>query len=133
MDPTTVLLSALSLAGSAAQPVADQAIKDGYTGLKALIIRKFGASHPKVESILADYADDPETYAKPAVKVLHEAGIDRDQEVLDRAADLLKRAGGGLAGSVTVTASGERSVAVGGGMSGSAIVTGDQPKAPPTA
>jgi hypothetical protein len=130
MDPITVLLSALSLAGSAAQPVTDQAIKDGYAGLKALIIRKFGASHPKLASTLADYAEDPDTYEKPAAKVLREAGIDRDQEVLDRAAEVLNRAGS-PAGSVTVTASGERSVAIGGGMSGSVIVTGDQPKASP--
>jgi hypothetical protein len=133
MDPITVLLSALALAGSAAQPVTDQAIKDSYAGLKALIVRKFGASHPKLEPTLADYADDPETYEKPAAKVLREAGLDRDQEVLERAAELLKRASAGAAGSVTVTASGERSVAIGGGMSGSTIITGDQPKARPSA
>ena len=55
----------------------------------------------------------------------------RDQEVLDRAAELLKQAGTPV-GSVTVTASGERSVAIGGGMSGSTIITGDQSKMPQT-
>src|SRR5438105_2979263 len=98
MDPITLLLSALSLGNTGGKRVSDPAIKDAYVALKALIVSKFGATRPNLESILTDYAEDPETYQAPAARVLSEAGIDRDQEVLDRAADLLRQVESALPG-----------------------------------
>lgn len=92
MDPITVLLGALSVAGTAAKPISDQMIQDSYAALKALILARFGHGHPKLESTLDDYAEDPATYEKPAVKMIRDAGVDADQEVLDTASRLLKHA-----------------------------------------
>ena len=91
MEPMTILMSALSVAGAASQPIADQAIKDGYAGLKALLLRKFGGNSPKLHSTLDDYADDPDTYEKQAAEVVKDVGADRDQEMVDKAAELLKQ------------------------------------------
>jgi hypothetical protein len=92
MDPLTVLVSALALAGTALQPIKDQVVKDGYEGLKALLVKKFGPASPKLERTLKDHEEDPKTYKAPMEKVLEEVGAGEDQEVLDAATALLKRA-----------------------------------------
>jgi hypothetical protein len=105
MDPITVILSALAVAGA---KVADQAIKDGYSALKGLILRKFGHVEPKLEERIDDYVQDQETFEKPAAKALEHAGVASDQEVIDRAVALLQAAErkqpgvtGGLVGEIT--------------------------------
>lgn len=90
--PMQVLLQALALAGAALQPMADQALKDGYGALKTLLVTRFSPSNPKLERTLMDHAEDPETYKQPAEKVLRDAGADQDQEILDTATELLKQA-----------------------------------------
>jgi hypothetical protein len=107
MEPMTILLSALSLAGSALQPIADQAVKDGYAGLKGLLIRKFGASNPHLEQTLQDQAEEPSAHREITAKALQEVGADRDQEVIDAASALLQQAEraqpgvtGGLVGQI---------------------------------
>lgn len=107
MDPISVILGALSLAGST---VGDQVIKDGYAGLKALLVRKFGATQPKLEEQIDAYSDDRATWEKPAAKTLRAVGADQDQDVLDAAVQLLKDAEaaqpgitGGLVGQINAT------------------------------
>jgi hypothetical protein len=104
MDPITVILSALAVAGGR---VGGQAIQDGYEALKSLIVRKLGGNQPKLEERLDDYVQDQKTFREPAEKALREAGADADQEVVDRAVDLLRQAEaaqpgvtGGLVGQI---------------------------------
>lgn len=118
MDPLTILLSALSLAGTALKPIADQAIKDGYAGLKELIIRKFGAKEPELAQVLDQNEKRPDVY-KPAVEAtLKQVGADQDQEILDKATELLKQAEGaqpGVTGGLVgqINAAGGRVVVAG--------------------
>jgi hypothetical protein len=118
MDPITVLLSALSLAGTALKPVADQAIKDGYAGLKAYIIRKFGGKEPELVPVLEQHEKRPDLYKPTTEALLRQVGADRDQELVDKAAELLKQAEavqpgvtGGLVGQIN--AAGGRIVVAG--------------------
>jgi hypothetical protein len=91
MDPVTLILAALS---AGAVKGAEQVVKDGYAGLKALIVRRFGAAQPKLAERLDDYATDSETFAKPAEKALRDAGAGDDAEIVRRAAELLEATGG---------------------------------------
>jgi hypothetical protein len=120
-DALTVLLSALSIGSS--------------QGLQALAVRKFGGAHPKLATTLTDYVADPVTYERPAARVLQEAGVDRDHEIVDQAVELLKQAekanpgaSRGLVGQLN--ASGGRVVLVGRDLSGT-IHMGDTLGPPP--
>jgi|SRR6478672_6877964 len=87
MDPITVILAAL-VAGTA--KAAGDAAPDAYKGLKALIQKKF-AGKPVAEAMLEEHEKDPETYAAPLKKNLVEAGVDKDEEILKAAQELLNQ------------------------------------------
>lgn len=104
MDPITVILSALAVAGG---KVGAQAIQEGYASLRSLILRKFGHRQPKLRERIDDYVADQETYQKPAEKALRDAGVGTDQEIIGQAIELLRLAEaakpgitGGLVGQI---------------------------------
>jgi hypothetical protein len=89
MDPVTLIVTALT-AGAAAggQSVVTEAIKDAYTGLKALIKRKF-AGKPSAEVALTEHENDPQTWQAPLKKALLQEHLDQDAEILQAAQALL--------------------------------------------
>ena len=89
MDPVTLIVTALT-AGAAAgsQSIVTDTIKDAYTGLKALIKRKF-AGKASAEVALAEHETDPETWQAPLKKVLIQEHLDQDTEILQAAQALL--------------------------------------------
>jgi hypothetical protein len=91
VDPITIIVGAL-VAGvaAAAKPTAEQAVKDAYAGLKALIQRKFG-ERGDVAAAVEQVASKPESEPRQAVlkEELAEAGAAEDAEVLAAAKELL--------------------------------------------
>ncbi len=91
MDPMSLLLAALTAGATAtAQDTASQAIRDGYAGLKALILKRF-AGKQTAETALTEYEKDEKTWKKPLQKALTEVGADRDEAVLQQAQLVLKQ------------------------------------------
>lgn len=124
MDPASIIASAL-VAGAiaAAKDVTTQAVKDGYAGLKALIIHRFG---DKAKLAKAVEQAEKSSATAPRQHGLEEellaAGAAQDAEVLKQAQtllDLLQKYG---QGAVTT---GKKGIAVGGNITGSTIITGD--------
>ena len=87
MDPVSIVVSALAAGAAAAlKPTAEQAVKDAYSGLKALIQRKYKSvtlegveKKPGSEAKQASVAED-----------LADAGSADDEELLAQANMLIK-------------------------------------------
>lgn len=89
MDPIAIIEAALTTGVAAsAQPIAGQAVKDTYEGLKGLIVRRFG-DIPKVQETLKEHEEDPETYKKPLQKILRDVQAEQDEEIVQAAQHLL--------------------------------------------
>jgi hypothetical protein len=92
MHPVQVIVTALSLGAEAGlKSTVEAAIKQAYGGLKALVLRKFGKQGNTANALELVGKKPAST---PRKKKLHEelteAGAGKDQEVVDRATDLLK-------------------------------------------
>jgi hypothetical protein len=92
MEPISVIIAALGAGAIAAtKDTAGTAVKDAYQGLKTLIKKRF-ESEPKAQMVLEEHETDPETYEAPLKKKLAEAGIDKDEDIIKLAQELLKQA-----------------------------------------
>jgi hypothetical protein len=89
MDPVTLILTAL-VAGAAAsvKDTASQAVKDAYSGLKALIQRKF-VGKPTAELALTEHEKKPDVWKAPLEEGLKETGAEQDQDIIAAAQQLM--------------------------------------------
>ena len=85
MEPITFVVTALTLGiATGLKPVAEQAVKDAYIGLKTLIEQRYKVSLSGLEN-----KPDSETQVAAVKENLTATGADRDEELLDKAKELL--------------------------------------------
>ncbi|BEP13413.1 hypothetical protein acdb102_17240 [Acidothermaceae bacterium B102] len=115
MDPVTLIVAALAAgAGTGLKDTTAQAVKDAYAGLKALVLRRVHDT-PAGEVAVVEHEKDPDTWSAPLAKTLATSGAGQDGELVaaaQRLMELLDPAGA-QAGTYTVTATGDHSVAAG--------------------
>lgn len=115
MDPITLIVTAL-VAGAAMgmRDTASSAVKDAYSGLKALV-RKRLAGRPDGELVLARHEEAPETWRAPLMEELNQAGTDHDADLIAAAEALMRLVdeAGGRAGKYSVDIRGAQGVQIG--------------------
>ena len=92
MDPISLITGALAAgAVPALKDAAGQAIKDAYSGLKALIKKRFEEKKDaKGEMVLTEYESDHETWEKPLQKALAQAEADKDEAIIKTAQKIME-------------------------------------------
>src|SRR3569833_139644 len=117
MDPISLIVSALSAGAIAAlKDTAGTAVKDGYAGLKALLLRRLQGNLDAQSQLAAMERAPAETASNTVLKQhLEAAGAGRDEELLLRAHELLAHlhSKGVQAGKYNVAVSGGKGVVIG--------------------
>ena len=90
MESITLIVTALA-AGAAAgtKATASEAVKDAYKGLVELIKKKFQGK-TTAEMVLAEHEKKPDDWEKPLKTKLIEAGVDKDEEIINLAKKLME-------------------------------------------
>src|SRR5215471_3309393 len=96
MDPITLIVMALAAGASsgaidALNDNAQEAAKAAYGKLHDLVRRRF-QGNASAEGILTEHQADPDTYERPLVKKLTEAGAGDDAVLVTAAAEVMKLA-----------------------------------------
>ncbi len=91
MDPISLIIAALTAgAGHAGAAVVQQATKDAYERLKALVMRRFGGD-PEKRRVLENFEADPTGPTEALARTLAESGLEQDAETVRVARALLER------------------------------------------
>lgn len=89
MDPVTLIVAALVAgAASGAGDVVTSAIKDSYVAFKSLIKKKL-SGNTAAEVALEKHERSPEAWELALKEELSAAGLDKDEEILAAAGELL--------------------------------------------
>ena len=90
MDPLSLILGALATgAASAIKDTTSKVIKDAYSGLKDLILKK-AQSDPKVEAALVEYEKNRDIGEKKLAKLLRNYQVDLDSDIARAAEKLIQ-------------------------------------------
>ncbi|MGL5823400.1 MAG: hypothetical protein ACRCYU_00825 [Nocardioides sp.] len=109
MDPVSLVVAALAAGALAGVgDVAGQAIKDGYAGLKELVVSRLGGDDHATE-LVTEYQANPGAHQEPLRKELAALPAGVDQELISVASQVLELADpdGVRAGKYAVTVSGD--------------------------
>jgi hypothetical protein len=115
MDPVMLIVSALAAgAAAAAKDTAGQAVKDAYSGLKALLARKLGG-RPTAATILDEHEKAPDVWEKPLEHELMESGVVDDEDLVRAAQAVMASADpqGAQIGKYNVVIKGGKGIAIG--------------------